>query len=297
MAEKSVTLQPGESKLVSFEATPHEARSYQVSVDGLSGSFKTIEAIPKLVTFSVVVSNIPSYAAGSYQWYIDYGGKMHGMVDPQGGVWTPISAPITVANVPPVGQLRVTLMAGPYEAWTFSAGRTFRDGEAYRFNLAAEIIEGPGIVLTDLVISPSTANIGESVAISVIATNPTDISESRGVTFTIGSIVEVKTVSLEPGESKKLSITVTPEELGAYEVRVGELSGRFDVIAAYPGYFTLMNLKVSPASLASPEGSFHIRNAPCFTVTGLACIPATIYGESYRFEFWIGSWRHIITYR
>ncbi|GAI61292.1 unnamed protein product [marine sediment metagenome] len=31
MAEQSVTLQPGESKVVSFEATPHEARSYQVS--------------------------------------------------------------------------------------------------------------------------------------------------------------------------------------------------------------------------------------------------------------------------
>jgi len=42
MAEQSVTLNPGESKLVSFEATPHEAKAYQVSVDGLSGSFVAI---------------------------------------------------------------------------------------------------------------------------------------------------------------------------------------------------------------------------------------------------------------
>ena len=42
MTEQNVTLQPGESKLVSFEATPHEAKVYQVSVDRLSGSFKAV---------------------------------------------------------------------------------------------------------------------------------------------------------------------------------------------------------------------------------------------------------------
>lgn len=42
MAEQSITLQPAESKLVSFEAVPHEVRTYQVSVDGLTGSFTAI---------------------------------------------------------------------------------------------------------------------------------------------------------------------------------------------------------------------------------------------------------------
>jgi len=41
-----VVLQPGESKLVSFEATPTEARTYQVSVDGLTGSFAAIQPAP-----------------------------------------------------------------------------------------------------------------------------------------------------------------------------------------------------------------------------------------------------------
>lgn len=40
MAEQNVTLNPGESKVVSFEAIPHEAKDYQVSVNGLTGSFK-----------------------------------------------------------------------------------------------------------------------------------------------------------------------------------------------------------------------------------------------------------------
>lgn len=46
MAEQSVTLQPGESKVVSFEAIPREAKVYQISVNGLTGSFKAVEAAP-----------------------------------------------------------------------------------------------------------------------------------------------------------------------------------------------------------------------------------------------------------
>lgn len=42
MAEQVVDLAPGESKLLSFEAVPHEAKTYQVQVDGLSGSFRAI---------------------------------------------------------------------------------------------------------------------------------------------------------------------------------------------------------------------------------------------------------------
>jgi hypothetical protein len=43
MAQQSVTLQPGESKTVSFEVTPSVAKTYSVSVDGQSGSFRTVE--------------------------------------------------------------------------------------------------------------------------------------------------------------------------------------------------------------------------------------------------------------
>ncbi len=45
MAETTVTLQPSESKTVSFEVTPAVAKSYAVSVDGQSGSFAAIEGI------------------------------------------------------------------------------------------------------------------------------------------------------------------------------------------------------------------------------------------------------------
>ncbi|MBA7606570.1 hypothetical protein ES703_13720 [subsurface metagenome] len=44
MAEQTVELAPGESKEVSFEAIPHEAKTYSVSIDGLTGSFTVVEA-------------------------------------------------------------------------------------------------------------------------------------------------------------------------------------------------------------------------------------------------------------
>jgi len=47
MADQTVVLAPGESKTVLFEVTPAAAKTYQVLVDGLSGSFKaTGEVLP-----------------------------------------------------------------------------------------------------------------------------------------------------------------------------------------------------------------------------------------------------------
>ena len=43
VAQQAVTLQPGESKTVSFEVTPTVAKTYQVTVDGQSGSFRAVE--------------------------------------------------------------------------------------------------------------------------------------------------------------------------------------------------------------------------------------------------------------
>lgn len=40
MAKQTVTLEPGESQVVAVEVTPTIAKTYQVSVDGLTGSFK-----------------------------------------------------------------------------------------------------------------------------------------------------------------------------------------------------------------------------------------------------------------
>lgn len=43
VAEQTVELAPGESKTIAFEVTPTVAKSYSVSVNGLSGSFKAVK--------------------------------------------------------------------------------------------------------------------------------------------------------------------------------------------------------------------------------------------------------------
>lgn len=272
MAKQTVEVAPGESKVVSFEAVPSKAKTYHVSVDGLTSSFVAREVLPEKVTFSVEVSNIPGYASEAYEWFISYGGENYGM-------WTPISAPITLDNVPKSGLLQATLTGGPYKSWTFRATRTFRDGESYRFNLIAGIIEGPGIVLTDLVVEPRTVNVGEPVSISVVAINTGDTSESRGVTFIVNDeVVESKTVSLEPGESEELSITVVTGEAGNYSVDVNELHSGFAVIEPiipdypYPGNDCLIHLSVSPT-----ECSW----AGIVTVSGAVCLKSTEIRNTY----------------
>jgi len=42
MTEQQVTLNPGESQVVSFDVTPTAAKTYSVSVDGLTGTFRAI---------------------------------------------------------------------------------------------------------------------------------------------------------------------------------------------------------------------------------------------------------------
>lgn len=56
MAEQSVTLDPGKSRLVSFQTVPQEARTYTVSVDGLMGTF-----IAKAVAVSAEIKDAYIY--------------------------------------------------------------------------------------------------------------------------------------------------------------------------------------------------------------------------------------------
>lgn len=72
MAEQSVTLNPGESKAVSFETTPTVARIYQVSVDGLAGSFVAIKAVVEITGISVSPTSLTT-AKHEYNTYLGLG--------------------------------------------------------------------------------------------------------------------------------------------------------------------------------------------------------------------------------
>lgn len=68
MAEQTVELAPGESKAVSFEATPTVARIYQVSVDGLAGSFVAVEMAPQRYEYYIPVAGATSQTFYGRKW-------------------------------------------------------------------------------------------------------------------------------------------------------------------------------------------------------------------------------------
>ena len=273
MAEQSVILAPGESKVVAFEVSPSEARAYHVEVNGLSGSFVATEA-PELVTFSVRVSDIPSYAADAYQWFILYGGQNWGMIDPQGGVWTPIDEPITVTG-PAMGTLSATLHAGPFKSWEFRAGRKFESGKEYTFQLAAGILAS-GVALTNLTVEPDFIYQGASTTISVTAINSESEDQSYEIVFKLDdSEVGREIVNLGPLESRVVSVVVTPSEARRYHVTVETLSAWLDVKEPYP-------------DISEPElVSIRWVNFSELTFEGKIILPRPKEGELVGFTYWL----------
>ncbi|GAI40559.1 unnamed protein product, partial [marine sediment metagenome] len=83
---KKVTLNPGESQKVAFSYTPKEAKTYYVTIDGLSGSFKAIAAVEAIFQLGNVSlpSRIEFYdavvfdkTASRYYWYSTGGFPVH----------------------------------------------------------------------------------------------------------------------------------------------------------------------------------------------------------------------------
>lgn len=68
MPEKVVELQPGESKVVSFEVTPKVAKTYQVSVNGLMGTFK-VEPISRTYAEIVKELNLEEFVRFQKEWW------------------------------------------------------------------------------------------------------------------------------------------------------------------------------------------------------------------------------------
>ena len=72
MAEQQITLNPGESRVVSFEATPTVAKTYQVSVDGLAGSFVAIKAAVEITGITVSPTTLTT-SKHEYNTYLGLG--------------------------------------------------------------------------------------------------------------------------------------------------------------------------------------------------------------------------------
>jgi hypothetical protein len=232
----------GLSKTVS--GFPDDGRKYYWQVAGYNdaglGPYSSkwnftngTSAPPTESTFTVIPTNIPSHASGAHQYYISYGGKTWGMIDPQADVLTPIDNSLTITG-PRVGTIHIYLEAGPWKAWNFYISGTFEDGGTYPLDLSKGI-PGAGVALTDLTVNPNYLEQGKTTTISVTAINNEETDMGKEIVFTIGnSEVGRKTISLKPKAEKTVSIKITPTEVGKYTVKANGLSANFEVTEYYP---------------------------------------------------------------
>ena len=110
--------------------------------------------------------------------------------------------------------------------------------------------EAPAAVFSasDLSISPSEVNIGETVTISVLVANTGNAAGDYEVTLKINDVAEAeKDVTVAAGASEKVTFTRAKDEAGSYSVVVDELSGSFTVAVAPPPE------AAPPSEVAPPE--------------------------------------------
>ncbi|MBA7606991.1 hypothetical protein ES703_14143 [subsurface metagenome] len=105
-----------------------------------------------------------------------------------------------------------------------------------------------------LTISPTEADIGESVTISVVVANTGDAKGTYEVTLKIDNVVvATKDITLAGGTSEEVTFTISRDVPGTYATDINGLSATFVVKAAVPeaapAAFTTTALTVSPAEV------------------------------------------------
>ncbi|GAI61731.1 unnamed protein product, partial [marine sediment metagenome] len=127
-------------------------------------------------------------------------------------------------------------------------GATFTTQEELDAHIQAEHPAPPlaEIVLSDLTIEPSEVYVGEPVTITVTATNVGGMAGSYEVTCEVNGEINKETVTLNPGESKTVSFSLTAAAAGTYQVSVDGLTGSFTALLAPLVLSNLQTLSPQP---------------------------------------------------
>lgn len=134
----------------------------------------------------------------------------------------------------------VTVSNGLSKEVTFSASKDIADiytidvnGLLGSFTVKEKPAPPPApaeFAVSGLVISPGEVYVGESVAIEVLAANTGGESGSYEVSFKINGVVEeARQVTLSPGSSEKVSLIMSRDVPGTYDVDVNGLTSSFTV--------------------------------------------------------------------
>ena len=112
----------------------------------------------------------------------------------------------------------------------------------------------PSFTVSGLTISPSKAEIGASVTITVLVTNTGDLTGDYELTLKLDNKVEeIRNITLSGGSSKEESFTTTGNTIDTHEVDINGLTGSF-VVTAGAAPPPAITPTVSPGEISPDEG-------------------------------------------
>lgn len=241
---ETVTLAGSASSTITFTVARTIEATYSVEVNGLSSSF-TVETpfIPEPptpaefevsslsitpsevdggddVSVSMTVTNVGE-ESGSYTIEVMIDGVLvdSGTVTLDGGASQSVGFTVT-SDV--VGSHSVEV-----------------DGLSGSFSVRAppEPPEPAEFEVSDLSVSPSSVEAGDSVTVTVTVSNVGELSGGYSVELYLdGALEDTKSVTLDGGDSTTVTFSVSTEEAGSHTVTIEELSGTFEVEAPKAGF-------------------------------------------------------------
>jgi len=111
------------------------------------------------------------------------------------------------------------------------------ESEIFVFEVVETAVE---FEFSDLSLSKTEVEPGESTDISIVVKNVSDVEVTRTVELRVdGEVVDSEEVTLSPDESKTVSFTVSSNEPGTHSVEVDGLTGSFEVAAPEGGEISL----------------------------------------------------------
>jgi hypothetical protein len=110
--------------------------------------------------------------------------------------------------------------------------------------------------VSDLSITPAEVSVGQTVNITALVANTSDLSGTYEVVLKVDNIaVAAREVTLAGGDSETVSFGITMNDVATHTVSVGGLSGTFKIIGESQGSaaFSFSDLSVSPAEIQAGE--------------------------------------------
>jgi hypothetical protein len=112
----------------------------------------------------------------------------------------------------------------------------------------------PIFSVSNLTISPNQVKAGQPVTIGALVTNSGNETGRYSLVLRINGIVEgITELTLPPGASQAASFTVVKETGGDYYAEVDGLGGSFTVVPLAPASFSVSNLIISPDRVKQGE--------------------------------------------